>query len=160
MRIVLPVAFYAIIHFVLARRYYGYEFFNFLGDTYSLKVSFGVMMAYITLLSAGALLCLYNLLSMNIGKVFKYAICFTGGAFALVLMHVYVIHNAYVWFIPIDPAEHIAAAMRNCAIAAVLSSLVVWLFLEKLVPWTRGQYWGVVIDSEANEPIPWNHGGI
>lgn len=149
--------FYRLIHNVLAFRYYGYGFFNFLDTTYSMRISFGMMMAYITVLSAGALLCLYSLMG-DAGKFSKYAICFVGGAIVLILTHIYVIHNAHIWWMPIDPAEHIAAAMRNASAAAVLSSLAVWLSLEKLVPWIRGQYWSAVVDMDPNEPIPWNLG--
>jgi hypothetical protein len=155
---VLLTVFYALIYNILAHRYYGYEFFVFLEGTYSMRISFWLMMTYITLLSAGALLCLYCLLAAGAGKLVKYAICFAGGAVALVSVHIFVINTARIQWRPIDPSEYIAAAMRNSAIAAVLSSLVVLFLLEKLMPWVKSRYWGTVVDMEPNEPIPWNHG--
>jgi hypothetical protein len=153
----LPVAFYALIHNILAYRYYGWTTFTFMGAAYSMRLSFGVMLVYVTLLAAWALVCVHFLLPKRFRVARICALCMAIGVIAVVWMHFYVINlPPFVGMIPIVPADYYPVVTRNASIIAVFSSLA-FLGMIKGGPWLFIGGFSAVRDTygRRNEPLPW-----
>ena len=129
-----------------------------MGTAHSLRLSFGAMLTFVTLLAAGSLVCAHKLLPKRFRIAPVYALCVVAaGAIAVVWMHFYVINiPPLVGMMPIVPGDYYCVVTRNASIIAVLSSMAFWGALKAGPLLFEGGF-SAVRDTygRRNEPLPW-----